>query len=346
MASSRVLLFFFCSTFLHLVALTISQQDGYYVCSSNEGNFTANSTYQANLNQLLSSLTSNTKIDYGFYNASYGRHSNQVNAMALCRGDVRPDSCRSCISTSILELPKRCPNEKEAFIWYDNCMLRYSDRFFFGEMEFGPWFSMYNINNVSNPNTFNQAVGTLLDSLKNKAASGDSHRKFATGNANNPNSQTIYALVQCTPDLSMQQCRECLNNATALLPQCCNGRQGGRVIAPRCNLRYEINRFYEDTANGPTISPSPPPASQPPASPDESPQPATSPPPTSQPPASPHESPPPATSPPPTSPNESPPPPVAPTAQPPPPPTNSANQEGKASHLVLVLVPLLLSQYL
>ncbi|KAJ4703261.1 Cysteine-rich receptor-kinase-like protein [Melia azedarach] len=349
MASLRVLLFFFCSMLLHLFALTISQQDEQlnHICSGNEGNFTTNSTYEANLNQLLSSLTSNNKIDYGFYNASYGRDSNQVNAMALCRGDVKPDSCRSCISTSVLELPKRCPNEKEAFIWYDNCMLRYSDRFFFGEMEFGPWFWMYNLNNVSNPNTFNQAVGTLLDSLKNKAASGDSHRKFATGNANTPNSQTIYALVQCTPDLSAQQCLDCLNNATALLPQCCNGRQGGRIIAPSCNFRYEIDHFYEDTADGPTISPSPPPASEPPASPDESPPSAASPPPTSQHPASPDESPPPATSPPPTSqppvsPDDSSPLPT-PTAQP---PANSANQGGKASHLVLVLISLFLSQYL
>ena len=35
-----------------------------------KGNCTRNSTYKANLNHLLSTLTSNTEIDYGFYNSS------------------------------------------------------------------------------------------------------------------------------------------------------------------------------------------------------------------------------------------------------------------------------------
>ena len=34
------------------------------------GDYTSNSTYKANLNHLLSTLTSNTEIDYGFYNSS------------------------------------------------------------------------------------------------------------------------------------------------------------------------------------------------------------------------------------------------------------------------------------
>lgn len=317
MTSSRFLLVFCTNILLQLVALTIARvQDTalYSVCSSNQGNFTANSTYQANLNHLLSSLTSNTKIDTGFFNISYGQNLDKVNAMGLCRGDVKPASCRSCIATATVELPKRCPNEKEAIIWYDNCMLRYSNRFFFGNMEFGPWFSMYNLNNASDASTFNQAVKSLLDSLKIKAAPGD---KFATGNANTSagaGSQTIYALVQCTPDLSEQQCIDCLNNATELLPKCCDGRLGGRVIAPSCNFRYEIDRFYDVTADAPTTSPSPSP------SPASSPPPPTLTPTADQPPAS----------------QES---------------TNSTTQKGKASPstsatFVLVLVPLLFWQYL
>ncbi|KAJ0024957.1 hypothetical protein Pint_07108 [Pistacia integerrima] len=73
--------------------------------------------------------------------------------------------------------------------------------------------------------------------LKKKAASGGCHRKFARGNRTTPSCQTIYALVQCTPDLSEQQCIDCLNNATALIPTACAGKQGCRVIAPSCNFR-------------------------------------------------------------------------------------------------------------
>ncbi|KAJ4703254.1 Cysteine rich receptor like kinase [Melia azedarach] len=247
MASSRML-FFFCSIALHLVALTIAQQDNLllHLCLSEFGNFTRKSAYQTNLKHALSSISANTKDNGGgFYTASYGQNSNQANALAFCRGDVKPDNCRSCINNAILALPKRCPTQKESVIWYDYCMLRYSNRYFFGNMEFGPWFWMYNLNNVSDPTTFNQAVKTLLDNLKHQAASGHSHLKFATGSAATTDSLTIYALVQCSNDMSQPQCVDCLNKATALLPDCCDGRQGGRVIAPSCNFRYEIGRFYE-----------------------------------------------------------------------------------------------------
>ncbi|CAI9787896.1 unnamed protein product [Fraxinus pennsylvanica] len=50
----------------------------------------SNSTYSANLNCLLSSVSSNTDTN-GFYNASMGEYADRVNAIALCRGDVQLD---------------------------------------------------------------------------------------------------------------------------------------------------------------------------------------------------------------------------------------------------------------
>ncbi|XP_031260607.1 cysteine-rich repeat secretory protein 38-like isoform X1 [Pistacia vera] len=237
---------------LHLVALTINakQEILQHFCLSEPGNFSENSAYKSNLNRLLSSLSSNTKINYGFYIASSGQDPDIVRGMALCRGDVKPDICRGCINDSSLELSKLCPNQKEAVIWYDYCMLRYSNRYIFGSMEFGPYFWVYNTNNVSNWCQFNNVSRTLLDRLIKKAASGGCHRKFARGNRTTPSCQTIYALVQCTPDLSEQQCIDCLNNATALIPTACAGKQGCRVIAPSCNFRYEKDFiFYDTTAN-------------------------------------------------------------------------------------------------
>ncbi|KAJ4703259.1 Cysteine-rich receptor-kinase-like protein [Melia azedarach] len=252
MASLRLL--FFCSTVLCLVTLSVAQQQTLLdtICGPKKNFFTRNSIYQKNLRGALSILTSNKGINSGFYRASFGRNRDQVNAMALCRGDVKPNVCRSCISRATFKLQKNCPIQKEAVIWYDNCMLRYSDRYFFGNLEFGPYFWMYNTKTVTNANAFTRVLGSLLNRLKNQAASGSLRRKFATGSLTVPKAQTIFALVQCTPDLSKQQCINCINQATSLLPKCCitkQGRglvakQGGRVIAPSCNFRYEINRFY------------------------------------------------------------------------------------------------------
>uniref|UniRef100_A0A7N2MRM2 Cysteine-rich receptor-like protein kinase 29 n=2 Tax=Quercus lobata TaxID=97700 RepID=A0A7N2MRM2_QUELO len=252
------------------IAQVIAQPNFLYQSCLKNGNYTSNSTYKANLNQLLSSLSSNTEIDYGFYNSSYCQNPDKVYAIGLCRGDVKPDVCRSCLNNATNLLPLLCPNQKEAIGWYDYCMLRYSFRNIFGIKE-NPSFYLSNTNNISANivDQFNQDLRTLLDSQRNRAAAGGSLRKFAVGNATAPNFQTLYALMQCTPDLSQQDCNDCLVGSMGDIPQCCNGKQGGRVVGPSCNLRFELYLFYDSTADT-VIQPSP---SSPPLVPPVSPSP-------------------------------------------------------------------------
>uniref|UniRef100_A0A7N2MRZ3 Gnk2-homologous domain-containing protein n=1 Tax=Quercus lobata TaxID=97700 RepID=A0A7N2MRZ3_QUELO len=196
-------------------ASQIHSPDFRYSDCLDKGNYASNSTYYTNLNQVLSSLSSNTEIDYGFYNFSYGKSPDKVYSLGLCRGDVKPDICRSCVNNATNLLP-----------------------------------------------LFSQDLITLLDSKRVQAAAGGSLRKFAAGNATAPNNQTLYSVVQCTPDLSDQDCSDCLTGAMGEIPNCCDGKQGGRVIKPSCNLRFEVGLFYDataDNASSPSLSPPPPP---------------------------------------------------------------------------------------
>ncbi|XP_057986380.1 cysteine-rich receptor-like protein kinase 25 [Hevea brasiliensis] len=95
--------------------------------------------------------------------------------------------------------------------------------------------------------------------LRIRAASADS--KFATGKAT-VNSQTIYALAQCSPGLSKQQCDNCLVAAIGEIQNCCFGNVGGSLIRPSCNFRFEPYMFYT-----PTADPLPPESYPPPVSP-------------------------------------------------------------------------------
>ena len=115
---------------------------------------------------------------------------------------VNLGDCIGCINNATAELRNLCSNQKEAIIWYDNCMFRYTNRSIFGVVENDPSFYMWNVNNVTDVDAFNQSLGTLLDSLRNSTSSGTSLRKFATGSADASAFQTVYALVQCTPDLT------------------------------------------------------------------------------------------------------------------------------------------------
>ncbi|OMO76062.1 hypothetical protein COLO4_25683 [Corchorus olitorius] len=195
-------------TFTFLVTLTAAQKVVHHNCSDISGSFTRNSTYNANLNRLLSTFSSNISAnDYGFYNISYGQGPDAANGIALCRGDVNSDVCLRCIKNATTELRNRCSNEKEAIIWYDYCMLRYTNRSIMGVMQLGPYFVMNNTNNVmvTDGDAFNQALSALLDILISNASSGNASGKFATGTL-----QKIKALVQCTPDLTAIQCGSCL----------------------------------------------------------------------------------------------------------------------------------------
>ncbi|KAF5474684.1 hypothetical protein F2P56_006561 [Juglans regia] len=224
------------------------------------GNYTSNSTYRANLLGLLASMSNNTKIDYGFYNFTAGENADKVNAIALCRGDVTPDECRSCINSTSQQLLQSCPYQKEAIQWYDKCSVRYSNRSIFGIKEEMPMFAFYNTQNASDVEGFYNVLRPLLDRLRKSAAFGNSTRKFALGSEKAPDFQTIYALLECTPDLASIDCNNCLESLARYTSSCCNGRKvGGRFVAPSCDLRYEIYSFYDPAAESPPPSPPPPP---------------------------------------------------------------------------------------
>ncbi|KAK4479092.1 hypothetical protein RD792_014603 [Penstemon davidsonii] len=224
----------------------------------NDSNYTANSTYQTNLNMLLSSLSTNIDRN-GFYNASVGRNPDRTNAIVLCRGDIQLDTCRSCVQNAIVYVVSRCPNQRRANFWNDICMLRYSNESIVGTMINRPKDWIWNAENTSNVGQFMTDLRTFLDNLRNQAASGRSMWKLAAGNIVAPDFQTIYALGQCTPDLTSDDCNTCL---IAELPSCCGLWRGGRFLTPSCNLRFEFYPFYNESRIREVLEPIP---SQPPS---------------------------------------------------------------------------------
>ncbi|KAK7269959.1 hypothetical protein RIF29_22782 [Crotalaria pallida] len=233
-------------------------------CDPNEdrGNYTTNSTYHTNLNTLLSNLTSNTETNNkGFYNLSYGQDPDKAYAIGLCRGDIKTDNCTSCLNKARINLTQYCPNQKEAYGWYDDetCMLYYSDRAIFGVLDIEPW--DYSWNGDNETAQLNTTVTNLLDSLIRRAASGDSSRKYATGSVVGPsNHQRIYGLVQCKPDLTLTECSGCLNQSIIKIPSCCENREGARILTPSCILRYETNILFYDPAADAALPPPPAPS--------------------------------------------------------------------------------------
>ena len=108
----------------------------YHVCL-NTTTFITNSTYQTNLNHLLTYLSSNaTANNIEFYNAtaSSGNSADTVYGLFLCCGDLDANTCPDCVTSATRDIVQRCPTQKEVVAWYDECMLRYSYQYFFGSM--------------------------------------------------------------------------------------------------------------------------------------------------------------------------------------------------------------------
>nr|GLL24077.1 putative receptor-like protein kinase At4g00960 [Ipomoea trifida] len=240
-----------------MILLAIAQPELIYSICGQTGNYTQNSVYQSNLNTVLLSLSSNLN-QYGFSNVSMGENPDRVSAVALCRGDVEADICHSCVEDARRKIVQSCPNQKAAFGVYYECLINYSNVSTLGSWSRLPGIFVWNRQNSSSPDQFNQDLRKLLDSLRDRAANGFPLRKFAEGNTSGPDFQTIYAAVQCSPDLSAQSCSDCLVSAFADLPDCaCFGKNGGSVVRPSCNFRFDTTRFFNYTLSGPPPSPAP-----------------------------------------------------------------------------------------
>ncbi|GLT83188.1 hypothetical protein SLE2022_014930 [Rubroshorea leprosula] len=258
MGSSRLFLILFSSVFLTNLCPAANALD-LCSCSSSKGNFTANSTYGSNLNGLFSQLISDEVFNYGFHNMSVGQSPDQVNAIGLCRGDKKEDACRSCLNDTVSNLQQVCPNCKEAIGYSEFCILHYSSQQLFGVMETDPMaWPLTSDTNATDVNAFNQALSSLLNNLSNRAAAGNSLRKYAADNTTGPDVfQRIYALVQCFPDLSQENCSNCLAMAIGRVTRC-QGKTGCYIQQPSCNLRYETHPFFDAVDDIPQPS-SPPP---------------------------------------------------------------------------------------
>nr|CAB3458194.1 unnamed protein product [Digitaria exilis] len=237
------------------------------------GNYTLNDTYQGNIQRLAATLPKNTSSSQMlFAKAQLGAAPNIVYALALCRGDTNASACGSCVATAFSDAQQLCAYNKDATIFYDLCLLRYSNQDFLDSTtSSNTVLILMNSQNVTTPfKVFDDAVATLLNATSDYAADNSSRRfgtaveAFRNFDSKNP---TIYGLAQCTPDMSPADCRSCLSGIIKMGPKYFTGKQGGRILGLRCNYRYEQYSFFSSTpllqlpdpaVEGPAPAPAPP----------------------------------------------------------------------------------------
>ncbi|GLJ19720.1 hypothetical protein SUGI_0357230 [Cryptomeria japonica] len=152
----------------------------------------------------------------------------------MCIGDISTVKCSNCVVEANSSIQQRCANDICGEIWLDDCFLRYHNSNFISTVD-------TNGHILSNWNIINE------EAFKSTTTSLLSNKGFATGSTNYSASRMLYGLVQRWRDLSMQDCRTCLDRARNNVTTCSSSKKGVQVLLGSCKLRYETYPFSEST---------------------------------------------------------------------------------------------------
>lgn len=231
-----------------------SQQplDYRYACLD-ESSAPPSTSYQTNLNNLFTSLSSDSATSNGFGNRTSGVNQDMVYGLYLCRGDVNTSLCNTCVQNSSILLMQHCPNNASAILWYPYCLLRYSNENFFGNLTLRPRIPMFDATqNSTSAGEFDSDAQVLMNGLIQIGS--EAPLKFGTHMFNINGTQRRYGWVQCSRDITAEECRTCLSNMLEDVDNCCQEKKVWRIFSPSCIVMYETQPFF---LNGTDSAPPP-----------------------------------------------------------------------------------------
>ncbi|CAL4992806.1 unnamed protein product [Urochloa decumbens] len=230
-----------------------------------DSSYTTNSTFQTNLNSLAAALPANASASpEGYATLAFGTSPDQVNGMALCRGDTNASSCAACVAAAIRDAQQACPLSRGATVYRDACTLRFAGSRFLDFLRQDQWIvsELFPTVEVAPGSVeadvawFSATVRKIFTALIDSAVVANSTRKyFATGEIGlDPK---IYGLAQCVPDLTPVQCRDCLRYASnQVTAQFLSGRPPwNNAFVVWCSLKYSVSPIYDGRAMLPLPAP-------------------------------------------------------------------------------------------
>ncbi|KAI9198789.1 hypothetical protein LWI28_022149 [Acer negundo] len=201
--------------FALMISSSTCQSNNYHFCSSPPNDTAATKNYISKLDSVLNSLPTKASVN-SFYNES----SEGVYILFLCRGDVSAATCQTCVKNATQVIRQQCSSNRTAIIWYNECMLHYSNTNFFGLLRSSPDFLMWNTDNITVPDEPNYGALGLVYSLIDYAS--NTYMKLGTNDriVVSNGSRHGYALVQCARDIDNSSCCSCLWILTEKIQKC------------------------------------------------------------------------------------------------------------------------------
>ncbi|RDX90532.1 Cysteine-rich receptor-like protein kinase 25, partial [Mucuna pruriens] len=199
------------------------------------------SAYQTNLERIFTWASSDAATSKGYNYTSIGNNT-PVYGLYNCRADVVGYFCQFCVSTAAREAPQRCPNRVSAMVWYDYCILRYSNESFFGTVLTNPTWQILGTKNISHMDEIQKSEDFVTSLIKK--ATVETNQLYYMDAFNLSSTQRRYAMVQCSRDLTNEGCNECLEAMLAQVLKCCGQKIGWFIWSGTCFIRYDDQMVY------------------------------------------------------------------------------------------------------
>ncbi|CAM0912717.1 unnamed protein product [Alopecurus aequalis] len=237
---------------LAALALPLAAAQPWADCDSTSGNYSVGSKYEANLQDLISTLQSKAYSSPSlFASGRLGAAPNTVYGLLLCRGDLGPSDCYDCATLASRDAgTTSCNRSRDVALCYNQCYVRLSDKDFLASTNNSGEVPLISAANITSRDVagYNKAVMVLLNATVRYAVD-NSTRLYATGQWVGPDAgfPSIYAMAQCAADLSPALCQTCLHDLVAqwwtFWPR---NTLGARIAGARCTLRAETQKdpFY------------------------------------------------------------------------------------------------------
>ncbi|CAA7037149.1 unnamed protein product [Microthlaspi erraticum] len=262
-----------CFLIISFSAIYVSAQD--QTCDESDGIFKPNSSYDKNRRLVLSTVASNVTAHDGYFNGSTGLGPNRVYVMGMCAPGAEPDACSSCIINASGNLLQVCLNQTNAFSWFGEetlCLVRYSNRPFSGLLVLEPYHEFFNYMDIETnvrkgfdsvwDGFMARTITRASSSVRNNPStslSSYSSKYYAKDVSPVPVYGNIWVLMHCTPDVSSQDCKICLESSVDYYKRRYPGKRGVIILRPSCFFRWEWYNF-SGVFDSSTNATSPPPS--------------------------------------------------------------------------------------
>ncbi|XP_024991056.1 cysteine-rich repeat secretory protein 12-like [Cynara cardunculus var. scolymus] len=221
---------------------SISATDSFIYGGCSQLHFLPGTPYELNVNSVFSSLVNSASIsNFNSFkiSPSGSAQSNVVYGLFQCQGDLSNSICKDCVANSVSQLKTICPYATGGAIQLQGCFVRYDNTSFLGVQDKTVVLKRCGPSIGYNSDALNRRDSTLAYLT---AGNGQFFRGSGSG--------SVQAVAQCVQDLDVNECQDCLLEASGRLRSECETSTWGDMFMGKCYIRYVDREHHSRNGAG------------------------------------------------------------------------------------------------